>query len=226
MKEFDKLLTIIKTLRSPQGCPWDRVQTIENMRQYLLEEVYELQDAINCRKKLSIREELGDIFLILIVLCEMFRQSGAFDVKDVLQAIAKKLVSRHPHVFSTKKLHTKDEVLSYWIKTKAKKKNRKSIKCRLPQSAPSLILASLFFKELKHLKPEALSLDDAPLILSWLDDSLAKLRKRSLRKKAFSEALFHLARFAYISGIDLEALLRQKVFREAEGVTYSHRKKS
>jgi len=223
MKDFDKLLAIIKTLRSPRGCPWDRVQTVENMRQYLLEEVYELQDAIHCRKKLSIREELGDIFLILIVLCEMFRERGDFDVNDVLEAIAKKLVSRHPHVFSNKKLNTKDEVLSYWIKTKAKKKNRKSIKCRLPFSAPSLMLASLFFKELKHVKPESSGANDVPQILSLLGESLAKLRKSGISKKALSEALFHLSHFAYVSGIDLEGLLRKKVFKEAEAVTYQHR---
>jgi len=90
-----------------------------------LEEVYELQDAFGRKAKACIREELGDIFLILIVLCEMFRARGDFDIKDVLRTVAKKLVSRHPHVFLTKKLQTKEAVLTYWIQAKAKKKKEK-----------------------------------------------------------------------------------------------------
>ena len=124
MKEFNELLRVIRRLRSPGGCPWDQAQTVDDMKNYLLEEAYELVDAINTKKPVLVKEELGDVFLILTVITEMFREKKRFCLKDVFNHIKNKLINRHPHVFSKEKLETKEEVLSYWIKNKAKSKNR------------------------------------------------------------------------------------------------------
>lgn len=223
MKEFDDLLKIIGILRSPRGCPWDRAQKLDNYKKYLLEEAYELIDSINHRKSELTKEEIGDLFLILVVISEFFREKGEFEVKDSLKAINEKLISRHPHVFSSKKLKTKEEVLKYWIKEKAKKKNRKTVKDRLPLSAPALFIADIFFREYTHLKHkhgtklkrEALSL------MPGIIEKFKSVEKGRNKQKIVSEIIFDIAHIAFAYQIDLEAVLRKKVLEEAEQVLYN-----
>ncbi len=220
MKEFDQLNKTIKKLRSPGGCPWDRVQTIDTMKQYLLEEAYELSDAVNAKSLDGVREELGDIFLILIVLSHMHCEKQSFSLEDVLECVNEKLITRHPHVFSTKKLRTKKEVLDHWVKSKAIKKKRKTIKCRLPVSAPSLMLAALFNKEMSHLVSKVNNTDSFADIIDGIKNGLNKLEKKQSPEASFSSILFDLGRLAFAFGVDLEGALREKVLKEAEGVSY------
>jgi tetrapyrrole methylase family protein/MazG family protein len=151
MKEFDQLVEVIKKLRSPEGCPWDRAQTIDTMKKCLLEETYELIDALSDKKYKIAEEELGDVILIAIVIAQMLDKKNKSNLKKVLERAKSKLIVRHPHVFSKKKLNSKEEVLKAWIKDKAKIKKRKSVKDRLPKTAPALLQAYLFFKECKNL---------------------------------------------------------------------------
>jgi tetrapyrrole methylase family protein/MazG family protein len=150
VKEFDRLLHIVEKLRSPQGCPWDRAQTVANYKKYLLEEAYELIESINARDAGMCKEEIGDLLLILVAISSLFKEKRQFGIDDALKSINEKLISRHPHVFSSKRLSTKEEVLAYWIEAKAKKKKRKTVKDRLPHSAPALLLAEIFLKEASH----------------------------------------------------------------------------
>jgi tetrapyrrole methylase family protein / MazG family protein len=152
MKQFDRLIKIIKTLRSPKGCPWDRAQKISDYERYLLEEAYELIEALRSGKSEEVREEVGDLYLILSMITEMFAEKKKFNHQQALEGISNKLIYRHPHVFAGKKIIGKDAVLAYWIKNKAKKKNRKTVKDRLPQTAPALLLAEVFLKEKKHIQ--------------------------------------------------------------------------
>ena len=223
MKEFDDLIKVVRVLRSPGGCPWDRAQKLSSYKKYLLEEAYELIESINRRKVDLAKEELGDLFLILVVISEFFREKGKFNVRDSLKSINRKLISRHPHVFSSKKLRSKQEVLKYWIKTKAKKKNRKTIKDRLPSSAPALFAADIFFREYTHLKHacgkrlkrEALSL--IPLII----EKLESFDKKKNKEKMLADIVFELAALAFAYQADLEGSLRGKVLAEASKIPYS-----
>jgi nucleoside triphosphate diphosphatase len=224
MKEFDRLNKTIKKLRAPRGCPWDRDQTPESMKQYLLEEAYELSDAIGKDTPDAIMEELGDIFLILIVLTHMYNEKQLFDLKGVLESVNEKLIKRHPHVFSTKKLSTKKEVLDYWIKSKAKDKKRRTIRCRLPVSAPALTLAAILNKEIAHVAKDKHS-DSPTEIIGRINKATAKLNKKQAEREAFSSILFDFCRLAFTLGVDLEGALREKVVKEAENIPYSDSKK-
>ena len=226
MKEFDRLFSTVETLRSPRGCPWDKAQTIDTMRQYLLEEVYELNDALAAVNYDEIKEELGDVFLLLITFSQMCREKGFFTIEEVLEQINDKLITRHPHVFSTKKLTTKKAVLDYWIRSKAKKKKRKTIKCRLPLSAPALMLAAIFNKERAHISSQVTtkSQDKGDKEIRAICLNAAKLKKERLRKQAFASILLAVANLAWEYGVDLEGLLRQKVMRQAARVSYAREK--
>ncbi|MFA5272153.1 MAG: MazG nucleotide pyrophosphohydrolase domain-containing protein [Candidatus Omnitrophota bacterium] len=218
MKEFDKLVEIIKLLRSPKGCPWDRAQKINNYKKFLLEEAYELIDEINQDKPEAVKEELGDLFIILVVLAEMFDEKRKFTLAQVLNGVSEKLISRHPHVFASEKLKTDKEVLAYWIKHKAKHKKRKTIKERLPRMAPALLLADIFFKEYASIEKN--KKQKRSQTLQKIKKNTELLNKRYNKKNLLSEILFDIAAFASANHIDLENALREKVIKEADKAAY------
>lgn len=123
---FNRLYEIIKRLRSPEGCPWDREQTPLSMRGNLLEEVFECIDAIDENDDEHMKEELGDVFLLASMISFMKEEAHSFSVADVLHAISDKLIRRHPHVFQNESLaSTPDEVVELWNKVKKSEKGSK-----------------------------------------------------------------------------------------------------
>src|SRR5262249_37028590 len=96
---FDELVGLMATLRSPSGCPWDRKQTMESLKPFIVEESYEVVDAIDRQDRAALLEELGDFLLQAIFVAEIAEEEGAFDIGDAITAIYEKLVRRHPHVF-------------------------------------------------------------------------------------------------------------------------------
>ncbi|MEI8348798.1 MAG: MazG nucleotide pyrophosphohydrolase domain-containing protein [Candidatus Omnitrophota bacterium] len=222
MKTFDDLVKTVKILRSPKGCPWDREQTIDNYKKYLLEETYELIDEINRKKTAAAEEEIGDLFLILVILSEMFREKGHFDLQSILRKINQKLITRHPHVFGSKKLNTKEEVLSYWIKTKAKKKKRKTIKDRLPREAPALLLADIFFKEYSHIyqNKNQSQIQKANTLIRNINSAMKEIGHAKKKTEVFCEAMLQLCQLAHMYHLDTENLLRAKIFKKASRITY------
>lgn len=221
MEQFDRLIKIIKTLRSPKGCPWDRAQKISDYERYLLEEAYELIEALRGGKHEEVREEIGDLYLILSMLTEMFAEKKKFDHAQALDGISNKLVYRHPHVFADKKIKGKDAVLAYWIKNKAKKKNRKTVKDRLPQTAPALLLAEIFLKEKKHIqdtkKEKPISRN---VLIEKIFKELKSIRDFGINEKIFDDLLINIAWLAYTDKIQAESLLRSRVLREAASIKY------
>src|SRR5215471_5217075 len=99
MEEFDRLVEIMAVLRSPQGCPWDREQTIDSLKPFVLEETYEVLEAIDRHDHDALREELGDFLFEAVFLAQLESEDGHFTIADSLQIVADKLVRRHPHVF-------------------------------------------------------------------------------------------------------------------------------
>lgn len=132
----------MKRLRSKNGCPWDRKQTHKTLLPYLLEESYELIEAINKGDKKEIKEELGDVLLQVVFHAQIASEKSGFDINDVIDGINEKLISRHPHVFAGKKGVTKDyHVREIWEKNKKETKKRDSVIDGVPKALPALLRA-------------------------------------------------------------------------------------
>ncbi len=138
---FTEFLDILALLRSPDGCPWDREQTTISMRGCLLEETYEAIEAIDEEDDEHLREELGDVFLIICMLARIEEENNSFTIADVIQEITAKLIRRHPHVFGDEKVKDADEVLENWERIKVDIEGRKkseSVLDGVPRSFPPL----------------------------------------------------------------------------------------
>jgi MazG family protein len=125
-KRFEDLVAVQARLRAPGGCPWDREQTHATLRTYLIEEAYEVLDAIEKGSAQDLAEELGDLLLQVLFHADLARETGAFDISDVITGIHDKMVRRHPHVFGNVKAETSGEVLKNWAQLKAKEKQASS----------------------------------------------------------------------------------------------------
>jgi uncharacterized protein YabN with tetrapyrrole methylase and pyrophosphatase domain len=124
--QFTRLLEIIARLRDKNGCPWDRKQTPTGIKKYLLEETNELAEAIEDGDPAHISEEIGDLFYILAMLCEMFREQGHFNADDALQSIIDKMIHRHPHVFAGTPTGNDQELREQWEALKKLEKKKKN----------------------------------------------------------------------------------------------------
>lgn len=133
-----RLVGVTQRLLAPDGCPWDREQTFESMRRFVLEEACEVIDAVESTDRSALREELGDLLLQVVFLAELARREGTFAIDDVVSGIVEKLVSRHPHVFGDMDAKTADEVLANWEKLKAQEKKDRGILGGVPRSLPAL----------------------------------------------------------------------------------------
>ena len=142
-KEFSKLRQIIADLRGPNGCPWDKKQTHESLRPYLLEESFELIEAINEGDIDHIMEELGDVLLQVMLHSQIGEDEGYFSIDDVIEGISEKMIRRHPHVFGEEKAETVDDVMDHWQKAKQKevRQEKKSILDGVNRALPQLLQA-------------------------------------------------------------------------------------
>jgi len=143
-RSFDDLFELMKTLRGPNGCPWDRKQTLPDLKPYVIEEAYEVVDAIDRDDRSALMEEIGDMLLEAVFIAEITRDEGSFDIYDSITAIHDKLVRRHPHVFGEAEAKDADEVLVNWekLKSEERKAENKSILSGVPASLPALLKAS------------------------------------------------------------------------------------
>ena len=149
--EFARLVEIIARLRAPDGCPWDRAQTPQTLRSYLVEETYEVLDALDAEDWTELQEELGDVLLQVVLHAQLMAEAGRFGIADVVETIAEKMVRRHPHVFGDTTADSPDEVSRNWARIKAAEKRAKagvgaddaqrSVLDGVPTSAPALIQA-------------------------------------------------------------------------------------
>jgi len=168
---FEQLVEIMARLRAPDGCPWDREQTFDTIKPYLLEETYEVMQAIDERDWPELAEELGDLLLQVVFFSQMAEEAGHFNVTDAIEAINSKLIRRHPHVFGDGDAKTSTEVLKKWdeIKTEEKKKKAKptGLLASIPKTLPALV-------EGEHISRKA-----AGAGFDWphIDDVFAKMRE-------------------------------------------------
>ena len=146
-EKFARLTEIMARLRAPDGCPWDRAQDFDTIKPYLLEETYEVLDAVDARNWKGLEEELGDLLLEAVFFGQMATDAGLFRIEDSLDAINEKLVRRHPHVFADGTAKTPDQVKQRWDEIKAEeKKERNAAEAGLldsvPRATPALVEAA------------------------------------------------------------------------------------
>lgn len=143
------LIKLIESLRGPKGCPWDRQQTPRSMLIYLIEEIFELADAIETENPHDIREELGDVLFHVFFMASMFHETGHFSIHDVADGITEKMIRRHPHVFGTATVDDPDDVIQNWHKIKLSEKTNdavESIVDSIPSKLPALLRAYILFE--------------------------------------------------------------------------------
>lgn len=142
LPEFRRLCEVIAMLRSPDGCPWDRQQTLSSIKPYTLEETYELLEAIDSNDNAAIQEELGDVLLQVVLDAQIATDEQRFEFVDVIRQIADKMVRRHPHVFGDETADSTDDVKKHWYAAKnAEKKERASRLDGIPKDLPQLARA-------------------------------------------------------------------------------------
>ena len=210
LSRFDTLVTIIAQLRGPQGCPWDRKQTHRSLREHLLEETYEVLAAIDGDDKAGLRAELGDLLMQIVMHSELARETGDFDIGDVIQGINRKLISRHPHVFGAGQAKTAEEVLVRWEELKEKERGGAGGMLEgVPGALPALAYSQSVQERVARV---GFDWPDDAGVLEKLCEEIAEVKAAlSPEEKAaeFGDVLFTLANYARRQGIDLESALRE-----------------
>lgn len=217
---FERLVGVMARLRGPDGCPWDRAQTLDSLRPYLVEEAYEVLDAIEAGTVEDHEEELGDLLLQVVFQAEIRRQEGAFDAADVAQAIADKLVRRHPHVFGADAGASLDEANRGWEAIKAAEKKAKakdpSALSGVPRHLPALLRAQKVGEKASRVGFDWPSVDGA---LAKVVEELEELRAaiaggaRAEIEHELGDALFSLVNVARFTDVTAEDALRGTVDR-------------
>jgi MazG family protein len=220
--KFQRLTEIMARLRSPEGCPWDRQQSFDSIKPYLVEETYEVLDAIDARNWRGLAEELGDLLLEAVFFAQMAAEQKLFSIEDSLDAINQKLERRHPHVFGSGSAKTPEEVKLLWDEIKAQEKTEKSQAPELlgsvPRSLPALAEASQLTSRAAGV---GFDWQNAGQVLEKLDEELKELaeaRGEQLEGE-FGDVLFVLVNLARFLKVDPEQALRRtnRKFRERFG---------
>ena len=212
MKEFNKLIKIMKKLRNPvNGCPWDRKQTPDSLKEYILEEAYELVEAIEMDSAEKQKEELGDLLLQIVFLSRIHREKNHFSERDVINTICEKLILRHPHVFADVTVQSADQVKQNWEKIKKKEKKRKSILSEYPDHMPALITAKRIGEQASNV---GFDWEEPLAAIEKVEEELTELKQelKTGDKERISEELgdilFAVANVARLARINPEFALR------------------
>ena len=208
---IDRLVDIIAQLRAENGCPWDREQTHDTLKRNILEETYELIDAINDNNKNAMKEELGDVLLQVVFHAQIAHENGEFDIDDVAKTISDKLIRRHPHVFGSTKVSGTDEVLKNWDEIKKTEyKNRTSALDGVVQSQPALMSAQQISKKAVKVGfewPDYTTLKEClNSEIEEFEEAREEQNKEHMEEE-FGDVLFALVNVARWNKIDAEQAL-------------------
>ena len=212
---FIGLMKVLRRLRAPDGCPWDHDQTSESLIPYLLEETYEIIEAIEKNDIESLKEELGDLSLHILFQAELARENGKFDISDSLNYISAKLIRRHPEVFDeNNSKRSMDNINKSWEMAKQKEKKRKNILDGVPKILPALVRA-------RRIQEKAASVGfdwkELPPILDKVDEELDELKEAvELKdpeniKDEMGDVLFSLVNLSRFLDINPENALRMSI---------------
>lgn len=208
-KDFQDLLDIIETLRNPGGCPWDREQTHESLKSALLEECYEVIDAIENEDEDALIEELGDVLLQVVFHASIGKEDGYFDIMDVIGGISNKMVNRHPHVFGNEEANTSEQVLVNWDEIKKEEKGIKTLTEEMQNIAKSLPATTRAYKVQKKAKKVGFDWDDVNCAMDKVKEELNEIKEvyncedKSIIEGEVGDLLFaciNVARFLEVDG--------------------------
>lgn len=210
LNQFDTLVNIIARLRAPDGCPWDREQTHASLREALLEECYEVLEALDEGDTRKLGEELGDLIMQVVFHAQMAAEAGKFDIGDVIRSINTKLVQRHPHVFGSLKVKDADEVLSNWDELKKKERGGDtSILDNVPKQLPALSYSQEIQSRAARL---GFDWENIEGIIDKLVEEVREFKQTDSQERRaleFGDLLFTLVNLARWLGIDSESALRE-----------------
>ena len=208
-KDFQDLLDIIETLRNPGGCPWDREQTHESLKSALLEECYEVIDAIENEDEDALIEELGDVLLQVVFHASIGKEDGYFDIMDVIGGISNKMINRHPHVFGNEEVNTSEQVLVNWDEIKKEEKGIKTLTEEMQNIAKSLPATTRAYKVQKKAKKVGFDWDDVNYAMDKVKEELNEIKEvyncedKSIIEGEVGDLLFaciNVARFLEVDG--------------------------
>lgn len=237
-ERFERLVEIMRVLRSPQGCPWDREQTVESLRPFVLEETYEVLEAMDRRDRTALCEELGDFLFEAVFVSQICAEEGSFSIGDAIQSIADKLVRRHPHVFTPEgeplgnTTITSREVKERWEAIKVRERNgatatERTLLTGMPRTMPALLRA---YELSARAATVGFDWANASDVLEKIDEEVRELREAVARAGARSadaeeelgDLFFALANLSRKMGMEPESALRrandkfQQRFEEVE----------
>jgi MazG family protein len=201
------------TLRGPDGCPWDRKQTLPDLKPFVIEEAYEVVDAIDRDDRRALLEEVGDLLMEAVFIAEITRSEGTFDVYDSITAIHDKLVRRHPHVFSDVEVSDAEQVIVNWekLKNEERKAENKSVLSGVPQALPALLKASRLTEKAARVGFDWRRTED---VFDKIDEEMSELREAVAARNTaevaeeIGDLLFTLANIARKLDINPEEALQ------------------
>lgn len=180
LRQLESLVEIVKSLRAPDGCPWDKEQTHESLTQYVIEETHELVEALelpeSSLKDEKIKEELGDVLFQVILHAQLATERGAFTLNDIIEGISEKLVRRHPHVFADLKVSDSEEVIRNWEKIKKQEKAAKD-EDAYALNVPPLPALQRAYKIGKRTEKMQFDWDDAEGVMLKVEEEFEELRE-------------------------------------------------
>ncbi len=213
--DIQELLKIMEALRGDKGCPWDKEQTRESLKPYIIEEAYELFEAIEENDPENIKEELGDLLFQIVFQCQIAKERAEFDMSGVIEKIGEKMIARHPHVFGNTECRTPEEVTKQWeVLKKREGKLRESILEGVPKAMSSLLRAHRLQKRAAQVGFDWEKVED---VLEKLDEELNEF-KEALESKdqkgiedELGDILFMLVNISRFIGVNPEDALRKTI---------------
>ena len=211
--DFQDLVNIMKILRAPDGCPWDREQTHQSIRRDLLEETYELIEGIDKNDPEILREELGDVLLQVVFHGEIASDNGNFDINDICTDLCKKLIVRHPHVFGEVQVSGTENVLANWDAIKRETKNQTTDTAALRSVSPAMPALMRADKLGKKARKVGFDFDDAFEAMFKVSEEVAEVNEalesgtQEQIQEEFGDLLLAVVNAARLAGVDAERAL-------------------
>ncbi len=213
--DLDELIKIMSALRGEKGCPWDKEQTMESLKPFIVEEAYEVLEAIDEKNPEDVKEELGDLLFQIVFQCQIAKEKGDFDMADVIEKIGRKMIARHPHVFGEADYKTSAEVLVHWEAQKKREgKQRESLLEGVPKTLPSLLRAHRLQDRAARVGFDWDKIGD---VMKKLDEEIGEFKEAMEKKnedaieEELGDVLFMLVNISRFIGVNPEDALRKTI---------------
>jgi tetrapyrrole methylase family protein/MazG family protein len=209
LTRYAELREIVARLRAPDGCPWDREQTHDTLKPYLLQEAHEVLDVLDRREFERLPEEMGDLLFQVLIHTQLAEEAGEYRMTDILEGLAAKLVRRHPHVFGEAKAESADAVVEQWERLKREEggDDHRALE-GVPRSLPALAYAQELLRRAGAAGFQWPRREDVLVRLAEEIEELSRAEDQRRRTEEFGDVLLNLVNYARYSGIDAEEALR------------------